>query len=122
MDWRAYRGFVAVAMAAIMFTGFGAAAPGIADDRQKVVIFHAGSLKVPLAEMEKRFEKKYPSLDIVREFGGYRSLMVLQLAEKYYNQPGLYARLIANRPGRVPNPADHDGLPIELKQLVEVRQ
>ena len=29
---------------------------------------------------------------------GYRSLMVLQLAEKYYNKPGLYDRLIANRP------------------------
>jgi molybdate/tungstate transport system substrate-binding protein len=172
-------------MAAITFTVFGAATPGIADDRQKVVIFHAGSLKVPLAEMEKRFEKEYPSLDIVREFGGstkmarmisekgkpagimasadfavidknlipakaawnirfatnqlvlcytaksryagsvgadnwyeilqkndvawghsdpnldpcgYRSLMVLQLAEKYYNQPGLYDRLIASRP------------------------
>ncbi len=29
---------------------------------------------------------------------GYRSLMVLQLAEIYYNNPGLYDRLIANRP------------------------
>ncbi len=29
---------------------------------------------------------------------GYRSLMVLQLAEKFYNDPGLYDRLIANRP------------------------
>jgi molybdate/tungstate transport system substrate-binding protein len=29
---------------------------------------------------------------------GYRSLMVLQLAEKYYKIPGLYPRLIANRP------------------------
>ena len=29
---------------------------------------------------------------------GYRSLMVLQLAEKYYNLPGLYERLTANRP------------------------
>ncbi len=29
---------------------------------------------------------------------GYRSLMVLQLAEKYYHAPGLYDRLIANRP------------------------
>ncbi len=29
---------------------------------------------------------------------GYRSLMVLQLAEKHYNKPGLYDRLIANRP------------------------
>ena len=29
---------------------------------------------------------------------GYRSLMVLQLAEKHYKAPGLYDRLIANRP------------------------
>jgi len=29
---------------------------------------------------------------------GYRSLMVLQLAEKYYKIPGLYDKLIANRP------------------------
>jgi len=29
---------------------------------------------------------------------GYRGLMVLQLAEKYYKIPGLYERLIANRP------------------------
>jgi molybdate/tungstate transport system substrate-binding protein len=29
---------------------------------------------------------------------GYRSLMVLQLAEEYYKIPGLYKRLIANRP------------------------
>jgi len=29
---------------------------------------------------------------------GYRSLMVLQLAEKYYNKPGLYAALDAGRP------------------------
>ena len=171
---------VAVILSATLFISFSEAA-----ERQKVVIFHAGSLKVPLAEMEKRFEKKYPDLDVVREFGGstkmarlisekgktadimasadfavidknlipdqaawnirfatnqlvlcytaksryagdvsadnwyeilqkndvawghsdpnldpcgYRSLMVLQLAEKYYDQPGLYDRLIANRP------------------------
>lgn len=29
---------------------------------------------------------------------GYRSLMVLQLAEKHYKSPGLYDKLIANRP------------------------
>lgn len=29
---------------------------------------------------------------------GYRSLMVLQLAEKFYDKPGLYEKLIANRP------------------------
>jgi molybdate/tungstate transport system substrate-binding protein len=29
---------------------------------------------------------------------GYRALMVLQLAEKYYKQPRLYEKLLANRP------------------------
>ncbi len=29
---------------------------------------------------------------------GYRALMVMQLAEKYYKQPGLYSGLLANRP------------------------
>jgi len=29
---------------------------------------------------------------------GYRSLMVLQLAEKYYGKPGLYEVIVANRP------------------------
>jgi molybdate/tungstate transport system substrate-binding protein len=29
---------------------------------------------------------------------GYRALMVLQLAEKYYKKPGLYEKVIANRP------------------------
>jgi len=31
---------------------------------------------------------------------GYRTLMVLQLAEKYYQHPGLYQQIIANRPAR----------------------
>jgi molybdate/tungstate transport system substrate-binding protein len=29
---------------------------------------------------------------------GYRAVMVLQLAEKHYKQPGLYEKLLANRP------------------------
>ncbi len=29
---------------------------------------------------------------------GYRALMVLQLAEKHYKQPGLYEKVLANRP------------------------
>ena len=152
---------------------------------EKVIIFHAGSLTVPLAEMEKAFEAKYPKIDILREGGGstkmarmisevgkpadimasadftvidktlipnyatwnirfatnqlvlcytdksrfageinadnwyeilarkgvvwghsdpnldpcgYRSLMVLQLAEIFYKKPGLYDKLLANRP------------------------
>jgi molybdate/tungstate transport system substrate-binding protein len=151
----------------------------------KVIIFNAGSLTIPLAQMEKEFEAKYPKVDVLREAAGsqqcarkisdlkkpcdimasadytvidkllipayadwnirfatnrlvlcytdksryanevndrnwyeilgrkgvvwghsdpnldpcgYRALMVLQLAEKYYKVPGLYERLIANRP------------------------
>ncbi len=158
---------------------------GTATAREKVVIFHAGSLTVPFAKMEKVFEAAHPDIDILREAGGstkmarmiselhkpadimasadfavidktlipqyatwnirfatnqivlcytensqfadqinpdnwydilarkevvwghsdpnldpcgYRSLMVLQLAEKFYKRPGLYDRLIANRP------------------------
>jgi molybdate/tungstate transport system substrate-binding protein len=152
---------------------------------EKIIIFHAGSLTVPLTEIEKQFEAANPGMDVLREAGGstkmarmiselkkpadimasadykvidktlipeyaewnirfasnqlvlcytdhsryagevndknwyeillrkdvvwghsdpnldpcgYRSLMVLQLAEKFYNSPGLYDRLIANRP------------------------
>ena len=151
----------------------------------KLIIFHAGSLSVPFAAMEKAFEAKYPGVDVLREAGGstkmarlisetgkpadimasadytvidkvlipgnaavnvrfatnqlvlcytdkskfaeqinaknwpeilqrkgviwghsepnldpcgYRSLMVLQLAEKFYSRPGLYEKLLANRP------------------------
>ena len=151
----------------------------------KLVIFHAGSLTVPFAAMEKEFEARYPGVDVQRESGGstrmarlisevgkpadlmasadfqvidkslipgladfnirfatnelvltysekskfadeintrnwfnilgrpgvlwghsdpnvdpggYRSLMAIQLAEKYYKKPGLYQRLLANRP------------------------
>jgi molybdate/tungstate transport system substrate-binding protein len=156
-----------------------------AEAGNKVIIFHAGSLSVPFAEMEKRFEERYPDTDIIRKAGGstkmarmiseqnqpadimasadfavidktlipekaawnirfasnqlvlcftdqsqfakdvtaenwfdilkrkgvvwghsdpnldpcgYRSLMVMQLAEKYYKQPGLYDQMLANLP------------------------
>ncbi len=156
-----------------------------AEPQGKLVMFHAGSLTVPFATMEKVFEAKYPGVDLQREPSGsskaarkvsdlkkpcdimasadykvidkllipqyadwnirfatnqlvlcytdkskyagevtadnwykilarkevvwghsdpnldpcgYRSLMVLQLAEKYYKVQGLYDKLIANRP------------------------
>ncbi len=160
---------------------------GMATAKEKVVIFHAGSLTVPFAKMEKVFETAHPDIDVLREPGGstkmarmiselhkpadimasadfavidktlipqyaawnirfatnqlvlcytdnskfanqinrdnwydilarkdvvwghsdpnldtcgYRSIMVLQLAEKFYKLPGLYDRLIANRPAK----------------------
>ena len=172
-------------LSAVLILALVAGIPGGACAKDKVIIFHAGSLTVPLAEMEKRFEASHPDIDIQREAGGstkmarmiselnkpadimasadfavidktlvprhatwnvrfatnqlvlcytpqsrfadeitadnwtdilarkgvvwghsdpnldpcgYRSLMVLQLAEKHYGQPGLYDRLLANRP------------------------
>ena len=168
---------------------------------EKVIIFHAGSLTVPLARIEKDFESANPGIDILREAGGstkmarmiselgkpadimasadykvidktlipgkadwnirfatnqlvlcytansryadrisadnwfeilqkkevvwghsdpnldpcgYRSLMVLQLAEKFFNQPGLYDRLIANRPQKNVRPKS-----VELVSLLK---
>jgi len=168
---------------------------------EKIIIFHAGSLTVPLAKIEKAFEAAHPGIDVLREAGGstkmarmiselgkpadimasadfkvidktlipghadwnirfatnqlvlcytdksryanevnadnwtdiltkkgvvwghsdpnldpcgYRSLMVLQLAEKYTNQPGLYDRLIANRPEKNVRPKS-----VELVSLLK---
>jgi len=172
-----------------------------ADAAEKVIIFHAGSLTVPLAEIEKNFEAANPGIDILREGGGstkmarmiselnkpcdimasadykvidktlipdyadwnirfatnqlvlcytersryagevkpdnwfeilarkdvvwghsdpnldpcgYRSLMVLQLAENFYDKPGLYDRLIANRPEKNVRPKS-----VELVNLLK---
>jgi len=41
--------------------------------KEKIVIFHAGSLSVPFVEIEKAFEKKYPMYDVVREVAGSRA-------------------------------------------------
>jgi molybdate/tungstate transport system substrate-binding protein len=169
--------------------------------KEKVIIFHAGSLTVPFAAMEKTFEAAHPDIDILREAGGstkmarmiselnkpadimasadfkvidktlipenadwnirfatnqlvlcytdqsryadevnarnwydilaregvvwghsdpnldpcgYRSLMVLQLAEKYYDKPGLYDRLLANRPEKNVRPKS-----VELVSLLK---
>jgi len=172
--------YVVITLVIVFFTTVGFAAP-----KGTLTMFHAGSLSVPLAAMEKAFEAKYPNVDLQREASGsqkaarkiadlkkpcdimasadykvidkllipgfadwnvrfainqlvlcytdksayakqvdaknwyeilqkkgvvwghsepnldpcgYRSLMVLQLAEKYYKIPGLYDKLIANRP------------------------
>lgn len=175
-------GWIILVCLALVLSGTPATSAELSGD---VIIFHAGSLTVPLAEMEKAFEAANPKVDILREGGGstkmarmisevgkpadimasadyavidktlipeyadwnvrfatnqlvlcytensrfadevsadnwyeilakegvvwghsdpnldpcgYRSLMVIQLAEKHYGKPGLYDRLIANRP------------------------
>jgi len=165
--------------------GDGFVAKASCEPQGTLIIFHAGSLTIPFARMEKEFEARYPKIDIQREASGsqkaarkiselkkpcdiiasadykvidkllipnfaefnirfatnqmvlcytdtskygneitphnwfeillkkdiiwghsdpnldpcgYRSLMVLQLAEEHYKKPGLYERLLANRP------------------------
>ncbi len=41
--------------------------------KEKIIIFHAGSLSVPFGEIEKEFEKQYPQYDIQREAAGSRA-------------------------------------------------
>lgn len=41
--------------------------------KESIVIFHAGSLSIPFAEIEKAFENKYPQYDILREASGSRA-------------------------------------------------
>jgi len=178
-----------------------AASVALAEPSGKLIIFHAGSLSVPFAQIEKDFEKMYPKVDVQREAGGstkmarmisevgkpadimasadyvvidknlipkfasfnvrfasnqmvlcytekskyadkinadnwyevlqkkdvvwghsdpnldpcgYRSLMVLQLAEKFYGKPGLNAALLANRPEKNVRPKS-----VELISLLQ---
>ncbi|MCG8619938.1 MAG: tungstate ABC transporter substrate-binding protein WtpA [Desulfobacterales bacterium] len=174
---------------------------GLSGPAGRLIVFHAGSLTVPFAAIEKAFEARYPDVDVLREAGGstkmarlisqvgkpadilasadyevidntlipefaewnirfatnrlvlcytehsreadkvnasnwyeilsqpgvawghsdpnldpcgYRSLMVIQLAEKFYDRPGLYQRLLANRPRRNVRPKS-----VELVSLLK---
>lgn len=190
-----------ILLATVLLVLVSGSQPAQAVAREKVIIFHAGSLSVPLAAMEKAFEKVHPEIDIQREGSGsrkcarkisdlgkecdimasadftvidnllipkfatwnirfatnqmvlcysdksayakeltpeswtdilarkgvewghsdpnldpcgYRSLMVLQLAEKAFENPGLNQRLLANRPLRNVRPKE-----VELIALLE---
>ncbi len=49
----------------------GLSAPGFCSGPSgEVIIFHAGSLTVPLAQMQKEFQAKYPQVHITRTAGG----------------------------------------------------
>ena len=54
-----------------------------AEPSGKLVIFHAGSLSVPFADMEKAFEAQYPKVDVQREAGGSTKLarMITELGK-----------------------------------------
>ncbi|WP_462324663.1 tungstate ABC transporter substrate-binding protein WtpA [Desulfoplanes sp.] len=66
------------------------ASPALSAPSGKVVIFHAGSLTVPLAKIEKDFEAKYPGVDILREGGGSTKMARL------ISEVGKYADIMAS--------------------------
>ncbi len=41
--------------------------------KEKVIVFHAGSLSVPFSQIKKAFEAKYPKYDVVMEAAGSRA-------------------------------------------------
>lgn len=41
--------------------------------KEKITVFHAGSLAVPFADIEKAFESKFPKYDVQREASGSRA-------------------------------------------------
>ncbi|MFC2171942.1 tungstate ABC transporter substrate-binding protein WtpA [Acidobacteriota bacterium] len=57
-------------LCAIMMVGLQASVQS--EPSGKLIMFHAGSLSVPFAKMEKELESKYPKLDIQREAAGSR--------------------------------------------------
>jgi molybdate/tungstate transport system substrate-binding protein len=52
-----------------LFNGF---VRNYAFSKEKLVIFHAGSLSYPFKRLEERFEKIYPFIDVLRESSGSR--------------------------------------------------
>ncbi len=46
---------------------------GSAEPAGKLIIFHAGSLSIPFAEISSAFQKKYPKVHILREAAGSRT-------------------------------------------------
>lgn len=61
---------LSVIVITIAFVGLLLPPAAMATPKGKLIIFHAGSLTVPFAKIEKAFEAKYPEVDVLREAGG----------------------------------------------------
>ncbi len=49
------------------------AVPALAKDSAKVIIFHAGSLSLPMKQMAEAFNHQYPNVQVLREAAGSRT-------------------------------------------------
>ena len=69
MGWHS-AGRILTAITLISVLALGWTTTLFAEPKGNLIIFHAGSLTVPFAKMEKVFETKYPKVDVLREAGG----------------------------------------------------
>ncbi len=84
MDCRWKRKPVALVMSLVALVFFGGVSISHAENKDRVTIFHAGSLSGPFARIEKEFEALHPNIDIVRESGGSRK-MARMISEKHHS-------------------------------------
>jgi molybdate/tungstate transport system substrate-binding protein len=62
---------VLVVLASLVWVAF-LGLPSLAENQGEVIIFHAGSLSIPLKQMAEAFNKQYPNVKVLREAGGSR--------------------------------------------------
>ncbi|PIE69470.1 MAG: tungstate ABC transporter substrate-binding protein WtpA [Deltaproteobacteria bacterium] len=93
------------------------ASSALAAPSGKVIIFHAGSLTVPLAKMEKDFEARYPGVDILRQGGGSTKMarLISEVGKKADIMASADYKVIDNN--LIPNNADWN-LRFATNQLV----
>lgn len=69
MNKRNYFGTMIVAMMILLIPTL-----VMASAEKEIILFHAGSLSKPMAEIEAAFERLHPDIDVKREAGGSRKL------------------------------------------------
>jgi molybdate/tungstate transport system substrate-binding protein len=62
---------VLVVLASLVWVAF-LGLPSLAENQGEVIIFHAGSLSIPMKQMAEAFNKQYPNVKVLREAGGSR--------------------------------------------------
>lgn len=65
MEWRNM--LLVLAITTLVFSGCAK------NDKREVILFHAGSLSVPMKHLEEAFEKRNPGVNVLREASGSRS-------------------------------------------------
>ncbi len=71
MNMRNVKNWITVMLVAIICQPF-LACPSSAAGKDRVIIFNAGSLSIPLKEMSEAFNKKYPQVQVQKEAAGSR--------------------------------------------------